>query len=132
MTASSKKVVKFKIEYRANKKEDIVGLNEYKNLHWRKLRPLYDKIKTIMTWLIIQQQPPSLKWFEIRVYQHTNYDMDNLVGMVKPFVDALRSKKIVPEDDRKFWDYLSVQYAPKLEKGTIIFEVTGEMKTINK
>lgn len=119
------KNVKFRIEYIG----DTVGLNDYKSLHWRKLKAKYDPIKAELTNEIQHISPPALAWFEVRVFHRTKLDMDNLVGMVKPFVDSLRALKVVPEDDKKHWDYLSVQHAPQLKNGTIVFEVTGEKLT---
>jgi len=119
------KNVKFRIEYIG----EMVGLNDYKSLHWRNLKAKYDPIKAGLTREIQSLSPPPLAWFEVRVFHRTKLDMDNLVGMVKPFVDSLRALNIVPEDDKKHWDYLSVQHAPQLKKGSIVFEVTGEKTT---
>lgn len=122
MAEEAGNMVKFRIEYRG----EIVSLNDYKSLHWRKLRPKYEGVKHDITWEIIELSPPRLAWFELRVFHNTRLDMDNLVGQVKPFVDALRSRQVVPEDDKRYWDYLSIQHAPQLAKNSIVFEVTGE------
>ena len=110
----------------------ITSLNDYKSLHWRKLNPIYKRVKTNFTWLIRAQKPKPLKWIEVRVYHNTNYDLDNLVGVVKPFVDVLRKEGVIKDDTKRYWDYLSVQYAPQLEKGKIKFVVNGELEIETK
>lgn len=106
----------------------ITSLNDYKSLHWRKLNPIYKQVKNNFTWLIRAKKPKPLEWIEVRVYHNTNYDLDNLVGVVKPFVDVLRKEGIIKDDTKRYWDYLSVQYAPQLKKGIIKFVVNGELK----
>lgn len=106
----------------------ITSLNDYRSLHWRKLNPIYKKVKSNFTSLIRSQRPKPLEWIEVRVYHNTNYDLDNLVGVVKPFVDVLRKEGVIKDDTKRYWDYLSVQYAPQLEKGKIRFVVNGELK----
>lgn len=105
----------------------VVSLNDYKTLHWRKLKPLYDGVKLEFLSLIRKEKPVPMAWIELRVYHNTKYDLDNLVGIVKPFVDVLRREKVIRDDNRRYWDYLSVQYTPQLEKNTIKFIITGEV-----
>ena len=76
--------------------------------------------------MIRKNNPTSLKWMELRVEHNTRFDLDNLAGTIKIFVDCLRSEKVLIEDDRKFWDYLSIKYNPELDKKTILFNITGE------
>lgn len=106
----------------------ITSLNDYKSLHWRKLNPIYKQVKTNFTWLIRSKRPKPLQWMELRVYHNTNYDLDNLVGVVKPFVDVLRKEGVIKDDTKRYWDYLSIEYAPQMEKGKIKFIVNGEIQ----
>lgn len=122
------KLAKFDIDYTGV----ITSLNDYKSLHWRKLKPIYDKVKRNFTWLVRAERPTSLKWIELRVYHNTNYDLDNLVGVVKPFVDVLRKEGVIADDNKRYWDYLSIQYAPQIPKGEIKFVVNGEVKEVKK
>jgi len=119
-----KKYLTARIEYNG----EFLGLNQYKTMHWRKMKPIYDRIKANFTQEIEEMAPPPMNWFEVRVFHNTRYDVDNLAGMVKPFVDALRGLGVVPEDDKRYWDYMSIQHAPQIEKGSIVFEVKGEKK----
>lgn len=106
----------------------ITSLNDYKSMHWRKLHPIYKEVKKNFTWLVRAERPEAMQWIELRVYHNTNYDLDNLVGVVKPFVDVLRKEGVLKDDTKRYWDYLSIQYAPQLEKGNIKFIVNGEVK----
>jgi len=106
----------------------ITSLNDYKSLHWRKLHPIYNKVKKNFTWLIRAKRPKAMAWIEVEVFHNTNYDLDNLVGVVKPFVDVLRKEGVIKDDTKRYWDSLRVQYAPQLERGQIKFIVNGELK----
>jgi len=116
------------VTLRIDYKGDLIGLNEYKTMHWTKLRRKYKPIKDAFFELIASQRPPSLSFFELYVYHNTDYDIDNLTGTVKPFVDALRGLGVAPEDDKRYWDHLSIRYAPQIEKGSVVFEVKGYKK----
>jgi len=115
-------ICKFEIIY----KGPIISLNHYKSLSWRKLKNKIDPLKLQLNSLITKKNPPKLKWMELRVSHNTNLDLDNITGTIKVFVDCLRHKKILIEDDKKFWDYMSLRYNPDLPKKTLIFEITGE------
>lgn len=116
------KYVKVRIDYRG----EALGLNEYKSMNREELSATYNRIKKKLAIAIYNIHPPQLQWFELRVYHNRGFDVDNLAGLVKPFVDALRKLKVVPEDDKRYWDYMSIQHAPQLDKGSIVFEITGE------
>lgn len=111
-----------RIHYSGN----VVSLNDYKSLHWRKLKVLVDGCKLELRSLIRKARVPKLKYIELRVFHNTRYDMDNIVGVVKPFVDMLRKEKRIAEDNKGVWDYLSIQYAPQLKKNELVFEIKGE------
>lgn len=121
-------IAKFKIEYlsKVGKKSFIVSLNQYKSEHWRKLKGRIDPLKEKFSLTIKEQQPPKLKWMELRVEHNTNFDIDNLAGTIKIFVDCLRKCKVIQEDDKRFWDYMSIQYNPNIPKNHLSFEITGE------
>lgn len=121
-------IVKFKIEYltRKGKKSFIVSLNQYKSEHWRKLAKRVDPLKIMFCDMIRKENPPRLKWMELRVEHNTNFDIDNLAGTIKIFVDCLRKEEVIQEDDKRFWDYMSIQYNPNLNKNYLSFEITGE------
>jgi len=116
--------VTYKIEY----KGEAVSLNHYKSKHWKDLKKLIDPIKQTFTLLILEARLKPLRWFELTVRHNTRLDMDNVTGSVKPFVDCLRSQKIIKEDTYKEWDYLLIKFDPQIPKKTIIFEITGELK----
>lgn len=116
------KYVKLRIDYRG----EALGLNEYKSMNREELSAKYNKVKDELFGAIYRMNPPRMQWFEVRVYHNRKFDVDNLAGIVKPFVDALRELKIVPEDDKRYWDFMSIQYANQVEKGSIVFEITGE------
>lgn len=106
----------------------IVSLNDYKSKGWRDLKRMIDSVKWESISLIRKAQIPPLKYMELRVFHNTKFDMDNLAGLIKPFVDCLRSEKVLVDDTKQQWDYLSIQYSPKLKKNCVQFQITGEIK----
>jgi len=121
-------IAEIKIKYLAkvDRKTKIVSLNQYKSLHWRKLKTKIDPLKLEFCKMIRDASIPKLKWMELRIEHNTRFDLDNLAGTVKIFVDCLRSESVLIEDDRKYWDYLSLKYNPELEKNYLLFNITGE------
>ncbi len=67
-----------------------------------------------------------LKDMELCVYHNTRVDIDKLVAMFKPVVDMLRAKGVIQDDNKRFWDYLSISYDPAVKKKTLLFVITGE------
>jgi len=104
----------------------VLSLNDY-NKSWQKLRALKRAFQLAVTPAVRKAKVPKLKWMELRVYDNTNLDMDNVSGMIKPLVDLLRKKGIIEDDRRKFWDYLSIQSSKDIPKGYILFQITGEL-----
>lgn len=90
------------------------------------------KLEKLFTWLLIQAKVRPMKWMEVRVYVNNNFDIDNLAGTIKPFADAIKNRKLIPDDNQKFWDFLSIQYEPKQPKNTMKFKITGEHESTNK
>lgn len=117
-------IVKYEIPYSGV----IVSLNQYKSLHWRKLKLLIDGFKLQVKPAILKAKIQPLAWMELTVYHNTRYDLDNIAGVVKPFVDMLRNRGVLEDDTRKYWDSLQIQYDPNLKKNTIVFQITGEIK----
>ena len=121
---------KTKISYltKDGRKSLIVSLNQYKSEHWRKLKNRIDPLKLKFCSMIREAKPPKLKWMELRVEHNTNFDIDNLAGTIKIFVDCLRKEEVIEEDDKRFWDYMSIKYNPGMEKNYLSFEIFGETK----
>ena len=105
-----------------------VSLNDYKSLHWRKLKTLLDPLKKEFNIRIKQYKIPPLQWMELTIIHNTRLDMDNVTGTVKPFVDCLRDCSVIADDTAKQWDCLIVKSDKSLPKNTIIFEIVGETK----
>jgi Holliday junction resolvase RusA-like endonuclease len=123
----SNTIVKYEIPYSGV----VVSLNQYKSLHWRKLKLLIDGFKMQIKAPLRKANVKPLAWMELTVYHNTRYDMDNVVGVVKPFVDMLRKQGILDDDTRRYWDNLRITYSPDIKKNTLIFEITGELKPQN-
>jgi len=122
-------IAEFTIKYKAKegRTTKIVSLNQYKSLHWQALKKKLDPLKLEFTNLIKKCNPPRLRWMELRIEHNINFDLDNIAGTIKPFVDCLRAKEIIPEDNKKFWSYLSISYNPEVEKNYLYFTITGEI-----
>jgi len=121
---STAEIVKYDIVYNG----DVVGLNHYKSLHWRNLKTKIDGFKWAIKPTIIKAKLKPLAWMELTVFHNTRFDLDNIVGIVKPFVDMLRERKILEDDTKQYWDNLRIAFDPKLKKGTVLFQITGELK----
>lgn len=120
--------IKTKISYSG----PVVSLNQYKSLSWRQLKTKTDKLKVVFIYLVLAQKLPKLAFMELRVFHNTRLDVDNVTGTIKVFVDVLRHCNVIADDTKNYFDYLSIQYAPQLEKNTLVFEITGEKKTKKK
>lgn len=116
--------MKTKISYSGK----VISLNHYKSLGWRELKKKVDKVKLEFLGLIMAKRMPKLAYMELRVFHNTKLDVDNVTGTIKVFVDVLRHCNVIQDDDRRYFDYLSIQYTPQLKKGEVIFEITGEPK----
>jgi Holliday junction resolvase RusA-like endonuclease len=103
-------------------------LNQYKSLSWRQLKTKTDKLKVVFMSLVLAQKLPKLAFMELRVFHNTRLDVDNVTGTIKVFVDVLRHCNVIADDTKNYFDYLSIQYTPQLEKNTLVFEITGEKK----
>jgi len=110
----------------------VLSLNQYKSLSWRQLKTKTDKLKVVFMSLVLAQKLPKLAFIELRVFHNTRLDVDNVTGTIKVFVDVLRHCKVIADDTKNYFDYLSIQYTPQLEKNTLVFEITGEKKTKKK
>ena len=110
----------------------VLSLNQYKSLSWRQLKTKTDKLKVVFMSLVLAQKLPKLAFIELRVFHNTRLDVDNVTGTIKVFVDVLRHCKVIEDDTKNYFDYLSIQYTPQLEKNTLVFEITGEKKTKKK
>jgi Holliday junction resolvase RusA-like endonuclease len=110
----------------------IVGLNQYKSLSWQKLKSKIDFLKFQLIPLIKAAKVPKLLYLELRVKHNTRFDLDNLTGTIKVFVDLLRKEGIIEDDTKRFFDYLSIEYDPSLKKKNLYFEIHGEVKAIKK
>jgi len=116
--------IKTKISYSG----PVVSLNQYKSLSWRQLKTKTDKLKVVFMSLVLAQKLPKLAFMELRVFHNTRLDVDNVTGTIKVFVDVLRHCKVIKDDTKNYFDYLSIQYTPQLKKGLVVFEITGEKK----
>ena len=120
--------IKTKISYSG----PVLSLNQYKSLSWRQLKTKTDKLKVVFMSLVLAQKLPKLAFMELRVFHNTKLDLDNVTGTIKVFVDVLRHCKVIQDDTKNYFDYLSIQYTPQLKKNTLVFEITGEKKTKKK
>ena len=120
--------IKTKISYSG----PVLSLNQYKSLSWRQLKTKSDKLKVVFMSLVLAQKLPKLAFMELRVFHNTKLDLDNVTGTIKVFVDVLRHCKVIADDTKNYFDYLSIQYTPQLKKNTLVFEITGEKKTKKK
>lgn len=114
----------FAIEYTG----PILSLNEYKSLDWRALRTKVQAVERAFTLACLQRNPPKLSWMELTVRHNTRLDMDNITGLIKPCVDVLRARQILPDDCARNWDTLTIVFDPAITKGLVRFEILGEVR----
>lgn len=104
----------------------VIGINNTYSVGWQKRHQQLSVIKNTFALLIHDAKIPRLKYMELRVYHNTGFDIDNLVAMIKPFVDMLRAKGVIQDDNKGFWDYLSISWNPAVKKKSMLFVITGE------
>jgi len=105
----------------------VLGLNQMYSGGWQKRMTKLKPIKAHFAALILDAKIPELKYMELTVYHNTRFDIDNLAAMVKPFVDQLRAKEVIPDDTKKFWDHLSIAYDPQVKKKQLLFVIKGQV-----
>lgn len=111
-----------------------VSLNQfYSQGHWGTRSALKKKYRKIFDELFIHSR--NLRWvdkFSLVVFYNSRHDVDNVTGMEKVFVDALKkevdkkTKEVVregyvPEDDKRFYKGMSIFVDDSLPTNTFEF-----------
>jgi len=104
---------------------ELISLNHYKSLNWRKLKARIDILKLQLAPKIAAAKIPPSECIELRVTHNTRLDIDNITGMIKPFVDMLRDRSIIPDDTKNVWDFLQISYCPTDPKKSVTFYITS-------
>ena len=66
---------------------------------------------------------PKVKTFALEVTYNTGHDCDNLVAVIKYFIDTFRELGYVKNDTKKFYKYLKIEGDEALPKRTLQFKI---------
>ena len=107
----------YKISYQGK----IFSLNDlYRQGHWSIRSTLKNKYKKLFLELIHKQEIKYCKQFYIIVFYNTRHDPDNIIGVVKVFVDAMKGE-IIPDDNKKHFKGVSIFPDNTLSANTVDF-----------
>ena len=101
----------------------MISLNDCKSLHWRALKKKVDAIEILFKNIIREVNPPKYEKFEVEVEYYNRYDVDNVSFTVKCMVDQLVREKKLVDDDKRYWERLTITANRELKNNTIIFRI---------
>jgi hypothetical protein len=102
---------------------EIVSTNKfYASGHWGIRSTLKNKYIKIFSILLLKYEVKPMKEFKISLEYNSRHDVDNVGAMVKFFCDTLKLK-YVPEDNRKHFKGMSIDFNPDLKKNTLVFHI---------
>ena len=113
-------------------KGKVVSLNKYKSLHWTKLKKEIDPIKKEFALIIKSANIPRLDQVRLNVRSSTKYDIDNITGVSKIFVDEIVKAGILKDDSTKYFKELNIAFSPFLDFKGLEFEIFGVRSDINQ
>ncbi len=73
--------------------------------------------------LLNSQKIPKFKAFALEVTYNTKHDPDNLVAVIKFFIDTFRELGFVKNDTKKYYKYLKIEADSTLPKVTLEFKI---------
>lgn len=103
-----------------------LSINQIERMNGKSCYRVRKSMENQFALLMLAAQVRRMEWAEVTLAHNTKLDMDNIAATVKPFADALK-RRYLPEDDKRFWDYLAIKYVPDLPKGLMRFTITGEL-----
>ena len=109
----------YELEYNGK----MISLNDCKSLHWRALKKKVDAIEILFKNIIREVNPPKYEKFEVEVEYYNRYDVDNVSFTVKCMVDQLVREKKLVDDDKRYWERLTITANRELKNNTIIFKI---------
>jgi hypothetical protein len=111
----------FKITYKGKG----VSLNDYySSYHWNVRASIKNKYKKIFDPLIRKEfGSEKVNQYSIVIFYNNDYDVDNVTGIVKIFIDQLRACGVTENDTKKYFKSMTISVDPKLEKHTFEFLV---------
>lgn len=111
--------------YKVKYKGKGVSVNDYYSSgHWNKRAAIKNAYKKIFHPLIKSTfKSDIISTYCVVVFYNNNYDVDNVVGIEKIFVDELRGLGVTANDTKKYFKALIISEDSSLEKGTFEFLV---------
>ena len=101
----------------------MFSLNDCKSLHWRALKKKVDKLEIEFKKIIREANTPRYEKFEVEVEYYNRYDVDNIAFTIKCMIDCLVREKKLIDDDKRYWEKLTITANRKLKNNTIIFRI---------
>lgn len=94
------------------------SLNDAYKVHWTRGKKIKDTLKEAFKVLIEKAALPRIEKFRLEVSYNARYDVDNIVPVLKCFVDQLRYCNIIRDDTKKIYTGFSVRFDSNLPGNT--------------
>lgn len=94
------------------------SLNDAYSSHWAQAKKKKDALKLRFKHLIQEAGLPKIEKFRLQVTYRSRHDTDNIIPVLKVFVDQLRYSGVIPEDNRHHYKGLSIDYDDNLPNNT--------------
>lgn len=115
----------FKKVFTVTYKGKGVSINDYySSSHWTTRKHIKTKYGKIFKLLIKEAfKDEKINQYIIIVFYNNNYDVDNVTGIEKIFVDELRACQVTLNDTKKYFKAMIISEDSSLEKNTFQFLV---------
>jgi hypothetical protein len=101
----------------------ILSLNDYAGgKHWGAKEKWKNPTKDFLLKAMLIEGFTPVENFSVRVRFNSRHDIDNIIPLEKVFVDVLKGR-YVPEDDKRFYRSLTIEYDPALPKSTFVLSL---------
>ena len=97
------------------------SVNDLRNKHWTKLHKLKKEWEYKLVYMIRDAGAKPTDKFGIEIKFNSKLDADNI--SLKFFCDTMRAMKLIKDDNKKYFRYLTVHADESLPKNTYIIDV---------
>jgi hypothetical protein len=100
----------------------------YAGKHWAVRKKYKDDYKAICIEALSEYDKFTAEGFQISIQYNSRMDIDNGILVSKFLADTLVSSEIVPDDNPRYYDKVTISYNSDLPKNT--YEVTVYFKNL--
>lgn len=99
------------------------SLNDAYKIHWTQAKKKKDALKMDFRLLLRDAGVPKIEKFRLQVSFNARYDVDNIIPVLKVFVDVLRYETLIPDDTKHYYKGLSIDYDDNLPSNTYVITI---------